>query len=207
MPSLVRVTNLENGRSANVKVNDRGPYARDRIIDLSSGAAELLGIKEKGSARVRVDILPDESRNLKELAMQNLNSDIYGPDTSYGSAAAPEPSAPSFAPTPEPMPLIASAPEPQPAAPTYGNGDYYVQVAAYSTYERAETLKNKIQHIGTVKIFKAQQNGMTLYKVRLGEFATREEADRVRSSVTDNGISGSRVIMKGEDGGIKWLPL
>src|SRR5882672_7869393 len=62
LPSLVRVTNLENGRSIVVRVNDRGPYARGRILDMSRRAAQLLGYEGKGTAKVRVHVLPDESR-------------------------------------------------------------------------------------------------------------------------------------------------
>ena len=54
MPSLVRVTNLENGRSAILRVNDRGPFVSNRIIDLSRAAAEKLGFRRQGVARVRV---------------------------------------------------------------------------------------------------------------------------------------------------------
>ncbi|MEZ5939189.1 MAG: septal ring lytic transglycosylase RlpA family protein [Hyphomonadaceae bacterium] len=55
IPSTVRVTNLENGRSVLVRVNDRGPYVDDRLIDLSRGAAEALDMVAKGTARVRVE--------------------------------------------------------------------------------------------------------------------------------------------------------
>jgi rare lipoprotein A len=55
MPCYARVTNLSNGRSIVVRVNDRGPYAQDRVIDLSSKTAELLGYKSNGLARVRVE--------------------------------------------------------------------------------------------------------------------------------------------------------
>lgn len=54
MPSYVEVTNLENGRKLTVRVNDRGPFARDRILDLSRRSAQLLGIEQKGTAKVRV---------------------------------------------------------------------------------------------------------------------------------------------------------
>lgn len=54
MPTVVRVTNLENGRSIRLRVNDRGPYARGRIIDVSRRAANLLGFQGQGTARVRV---------------------------------------------------------------------------------------------------------------------------------------------------------
>jgi len=65
MPSLVRVTNLENGRQIVLRVNDRGPFAGNRIIDVSRRSAQLLGFEQRGTARVRVEILADESRQLK----------------------------------------------------------------------------------------------------------------------------------------------
>jgi rare lipoprotein A len=54
LPSMVEVTNLENGRSLVVRVNDRGPFARDRIIDMSREAARQLGFEREGTAKVRV---------------------------------------------------------------------------------------------------------------------------------------------------------
>jgi rare lipoprotein A len=53
----VKVTNLANGRSTSVTINDRGPFARGRIIDVSAGAADVLGMRHSGVARVRVDTL------------------------------------------------------------------------------------------------------------------------------------------------------
>ncbi len=55
LPAHVRVTNLDNGRSLIVRVNDRGPFVPGRIIDLSAGAAKKLGFHRKGTARVRVE--------------------------------------------------------------------------------------------------------------------------------------------------------
>ncbi len=71
MPSLVRVTNLENGRSLVLRVNDRGPFARGRIIDVSRRGAQLLGFEGQGTARVRVEILAEESRTLKEAILRS----------------------------------------------------------------------------------------------------------------------------------------
>ena len=64
MPTAARVTNLENGRSLVVRVNDRGPFVHGRIIDLSRRSAQLLGFERQGTARVRIEILPGESRRL-----------------------------------------------------------------------------------------------------------------------------------------------
>src|SRR4030081_4107741 len=55
LPSYVRVTNLDNGRSIIVRVNDRGPYVRNRVIDLSIGTAKALDFYGHGLARVRVE--------------------------------------------------------------------------------------------------------------------------------------------------------
>lgn len=68
MPSLVRVTNLENGRSVVVRVNDRGPFKHGRVIDVSERAAELLGFVNKGTARVRLQVLEKESQLLAAAA-------------------------------------------------------------------------------------------------------------------------------------------
>ena len=77
MPSLVRVTNLDNGRAIVVRVNDRGPYSRGRIIDLSSKGADLLGFKGKGTAKVRVEVLPAESRQIAEAAKAGKDTRGY----------------------------------------------------------------------------------------------------------------------------------
>lgn len=74
MPSLVRVTNLENGRSVVVRINDRGPFKRGRVIDVSRKAAELLGFIGQGTARVRVEVLEKESRQIAEAAKRGMDT-------------------------------------------------------------------------------------------------------------------------------------
>jgi len=74
MPSLVEVTNLENGRTAVLRVNDRGPFVSGRIIDVSRAAAQKLGFHGSGIAKVRVRILEQESRQMKQLALANMNN-------------------------------------------------------------------------------------------------------------------------------------
>jgi rare lipoprotein A len=61
MPTLVRVTNLENGRSIEVRINDRGPFVNNRIIDLTRRGAQLLGFEGQGTARVRVQVMKEDS--------------------------------------------------------------------------------------------------------------------------------------------------
>jgi rare lipoprotein A len=67
LPSYVEVTSLQTGRTILVRVNDRGPFARGRIIDLSRGAAELLGIRRAGSAPVRVRVVNPPEKDKERL--------------------------------------------------------------------------------------------------------------------------------------------
>ncbi|MGQ0580818.1 MAG: septal ring lytic transglycosylase RlpA family protein [Reyranella sp.] len=69
MPSIVRVTNLSNGLSTVVRINDRGPFASNRVIDLSRTAAQELDVIRNGTARVRIEQLQAESLAVKEVAI------------------------------------------------------------------------------------------------------------------------------------------
>jgi len=91
LPSIVEVVNLQNNRSLRIRVNDRGPFARNRIIDLSRRAAQLLGFERSGTATVRVTVLRDESRRAAALAQRGVISE--GEEPVAEVAAAPEPAA------------------------------------------------------------------------------------------------------------------
>jgi rare lipoprotein A len=77
MPSLVRVTNLENGKSLIVRINDRGPYKKGRVIDVSKKAANLLGFIGKGTAKVKLEVLKKESINVASLARRGVDTKGY----------------------------------------------------------------------------------------------------------------------------------
>lgn len=91
MPSLVRVTNLDNGRSIVLRINDRGPFVAGRIIDVSRRAAQLLGMDRTGTAKVRVQILADESRAIKMAAIARNDEDM-GAIASAAQNGTPMPS-------------------------------------------------------------------------------------------------------------------
>ena len=72
LPSLIKVTNLQNGKSQILRVNDRGPFAKNRVIDVSEKAAELLGFKGKGTTDVKVELLrSDTDQLLQKLKIKN----------------------------------------------------------------------------------------------------------------------------------------
>ena len=219
MPSVVRVTNLENGRALIVRINDRGPFAHGRIIDLSRRSSQLLGFKKQGTAKMRVEILPAESK--KEIAKIK------------GGYTAIIPPIVNNAPTPSAIPLttvsvklLAEIPGTQlkKSKPTnntvppkiirrsgveltrssrqigvqQGNikdSDIYVQAAAFSKKESAVNLKHKISSIGETGIYKAIVNGRTYYRVRVGPFYNAKEADQALEKLIRNGFPGARVIV------------
>src|SRR5215471_13123687 len=113
MPAIVRVTNLENGRSTVVRINDRGPFARSRIIDLSRQAADELDIVHMGTARVRIDQLPAESQAVKEVAMSG-----GGPSEQMTAVAQVSSGRRSSQPAAPPVQAVAYAPPPPPPQPT-----------------------------------------------------------------------------------------
>ena len=89
LPSKVKVTNLDNNKSLIMRVNDRGPFAKDRIIDLSMRAADLLGFKEKGTQKVRVQYFSSANifnKNGNVISKKNyLNQEKkYQPNNSKG---------------------------------------------------------------------------------------------------------------------------
>ncbi|MBM34507.1 MULTISPECIES: septal ring lytic transglycosylase RlpA family protein [unclassified Arsukibacterium] len=71
LPSYVKVTNLDNGQSAIVRVNDRGPFHRDRIIDLSYSAASKIGMLKQGTARVQLELIKSPAMLAQDLASAN----------------------------------------------------------------------------------------------------------------------------------------
>lgn len=77
IPSLIRVTNLENGKSIVARVNDRGPFSRGRVLDLSMKAAELLDFKNQGTAKVKIQVLSQESRQIAEAAKRGEDTRRY----------------------------------------------------------------------------------------------------------------------------------
>jgi len=68
--TMVMVTNLENGRSVELKVNDRGPFVKERIIDVSSAAAQMLGMWEKGTALVKVEVIGTVIEQVQRFTLQ-----------------------------------------------------------------------------------------------------------------------------------------
>ncbi|MEF2074344.1 septal ring lytic transglycosylase RlpA family protein [Consotaella aegiceratis] len=101
LPSYARVTNVENGRSVMVRINDRGPFADGRLVDLSSRVADLLDFKSAGTAKVELDYVgraPVEGDDTQMLlASYRPGPDVQGTDDAVMVASADAPSMPAAA--------------------------------------------------------------------------------------------------------------
>ena len=174
LPSIVRVTNLENGKSIIARVNDRGPYVKNRIIDLSQKGAEMLGYKNQGTARVKVEILAKESKALKEAMLSADNrSKTYNKAIKYSNVTET-----TSVPVPSPKMQLA---EPQ------TTGIYFVQVGAFSDLSTAKQVAESMSRFGNVSIEEAYLSKNGIYRVRLGAYRTREEAMKILDRVLDYG--------------------
>src|SRR5216684_5221607 len=189
LPSVVQVTNLQNGRSLRLRVNDRGPFVDGRIIDLSRRAAQLLGFETTGTATVRVRIMKEESIEVAEAAMRGGTGRVL-----LAQAAATEP-APAPRSEPRPPKQVAAAgppslraaevigtPPPAAAPPEPVPAVRSVAAASPSGYwptliapAHAETLHPRMAPAST-------RNSGRIF-VQAGTFAVPENAQRVRARI------------------------
>ncbi len=184
MPSIVRVTNLENGRTLVVKVNDRGPFARDRIIDMSKRSATVLGFLKQGVTRVRVEILPEESRQFALIAGRKP---FTSSDLKRSPAKAKAPQAVSVA-QPEPV-------KPQNPPDSTSTDLLYIQVGAFSLQANARKIGDAIAKQGIpVIIAPLEQNGKTLFRVRAGPALTTQQAEALLVKIQSLGYDAAQII-------------
>lgn len=206
MPSLVRVTNLGNGRSVIVRVNDRGPFSKGRIIDVSQKAAELLGMVGAGTAKVKVELLANESRVLANAARRGANmkgtevamnthgrlamqdSAVNAQEAAFGQVAQVDNIQGHYTNGKfYPEPVVTQ----MPVTPT----GIYVQAGAFGVQENAVRLSEKLGVYAPAKVEPVAYGGRTLYKVKLGPLQNVREADNVLNRVLAGGHSDAIIVV------------
>lgn len=110
IPSIVRVTNLDNGRSLILRVNDRGPFSRGRILDVSKRGAELLGFQRAGTARIKLEVIEEASRYAASQAKKGLSTAGMEIALNKGEPLPVQTAAIQQKQTPEPLQTAALAP-------------------------------------------------------------------------------------------------
>lgn len=201
IPSLVQVTNLENGREVIVRVNDRGPFVAERLIDLSRGAAEVLGFEAQGHARVHVRYLGPAPRRVNADGSQAPASPPSPPPTSPMGAQEEGPAS-LLPPAPSGVALAGGPVDERPytpPAPAYtptAAGSYFVQVGAFSDLENAHRVRDAVGAAGPVVVDVRQTAAGELFRVRVGPWASREEADAARRTVSSLGYGESVIASR-----------
>ncbi|MFO1083855.1 MAG: septal ring lytic transglycosylase RlpA family protein [Reyranellaceae bacterium] len=195
MPSIVRVTNLENGQSTVVRINDRGPFARSRVIDLSRTAAEELDVVGKGTARVRIEQLQAESLAVKEVALN-------GGGAAEQQAALAQLASGRRAPAAQPRAVeVATAPPPPPPAPPPQQQPPQMvwtrapQQGVLETNAGAPTSGVTVASLVSTTSPAPMAGG---FFVQTGAFSTAESAERQRDAVRSY---GSTEVSQGSAGG------
>ena len=190
MPSLVRVTNLENGRSMVLRVNDRGPFAAGRIIDLSRRSAQLLGMDRQGTAKVRVQILAEESRQIAD-ALSRGRPEPAAALASANSVATDavqvRPDAPNASPRSSvavqalPLPGAGAAPAVPAPPPAVATPGVTAEVAKAAAEREAAVLRPVQPVVTTMPVVPTD-----IY-VQAGAFANVNNAVRVSAALTQVG--------------------
>lgn len=182
LPSYARVTNPDNGRTVIVRINDRGPFHSDRLIDLSYAAAYKLRLLEKGSGIVEVESIDTSSGSMMKAPISSL------------SPPAPTPvvvASASTQITANPAPPAGNMDKTDP--PTLASGDY-VQVGAFKYKNNAERLSEQIkqQNLAENVAVENWYNAGT-YRVRLGPYTSRQDAERAAGRIRQ--ILGTSAIL------------
>ncbi|OUU59732.1 MAG: hypothetical protein CBC15_04150, partial [Candidatus Endolissoclinum sp. TMED55] len=219
MPSIVRVTNLQNGRALVVRINDRGPFAHGRIIDLSRRAAQLLGFKRQGIAKMRVELLPEETR----IEIAKIKGEYKSNEPNLNNSAPVPNAAPIKTVSIKSLALVPGTTSQKPKNPVVitnvqkkplsgveltrrskttsvqqfpvKDSFVFVQAAAFSSQKSAANLKNKISDIGEAGVYKVLVNGKTFYRVRIGPFTDTTSADKALTKLIKKGFPGARIVV------------
>ncbi|NIP29141.1 MAG: septal ring lytic transglycosylase RlpA family protein [Candidatus Dadabacteria bacterium] len=139
--TMVRVTNLDNGKDVVVKINDRGPFVKNRIIDLSYAAGKSIGLLKNGTAKVKVEVLSSPS---------SRKQSIFNPI-------------------------------------------YTVQVGSFSSKINAQSMQNDLDSLvgEDVRVEPIKIRGNTFYRVRVGMFTERSDAEYLSRTLKSHGYRGS----------------
>ena len=267
LPSIVKVTNLQNGRSVVLRVNDRGPYVKDRIIDLSKRGAQLLGYMGQGTTRVRVEIMAKESKELKEAMLtgrvsttaqditpepahslyesseerRKISAEVQKADEAaiyaesggkkvatgtyeptgqtvepavYGSAAAKDGEVKTGSlgvvkagevKTSENKGIYGSAAA-NPQKPStkavqsntyqYQKGYFYIHTGSFSNYSTAHQQMVRLKEYGSSHIVPVEKDGKKYYRVSMGPYSRREEAQVAQAKIKYYGFNDTVIEQK-----------
>ncbi len=162
LPTIARVTNLDNGQSVIVRVNNRGPFVNTRIMDLSPAAARQIGMN--GQAKIQVQVIPDQSMQVKNATIgASQPTQVVTETVTVQTTTTP-------------------APAPAPAATS---GDYSVQLAALYSEDSANAMAARMRTYGNAVVVKEGD----LYKVRIVDLNASQARSVIDSLRSNEGMA------------------
>ncbi|MEM7082575.1 MAG: septal ring lytic transglycosylase RlpA family protein [Pseudomonadota bacterium] len=219
LDTWVRVTNLDNQKQLTLRINDRGPFVDDRIIDLSFAAAKALDVVAPGTAPVRVEAISATARLAprevvtatierpaviesrpslepapvfsEEPAADAAPTGIISPDTVYGSTPVmPAPSPATATSSTRERPRVAAS-----DSQVFQSGSF-IQVAAFSSLENATAMKTQLEQSGFENVFvqSFDANGRTVHRVRLGPLNSATQHQSLTDKLTAIGLLGFQTV-------------
>ena len=205
LPCYARVTNLSNGRSVVVRINDRGPFVANRIIDLSYSAAARLDMIRSGTAFVEVDVLNPAAPTLTasmpvslpvvqaaSVGVSSVPAMNAPPAATAASVAAPL-AAPTSSAT---ATLVTPSTSAAPTSPATGNPSaaLYIQVGAYARSDNAAAVLRRLRAAGFDNVFTlAPDSHQPLQRVRIGPIASVQQFDSMIDRLGALGFSSARL--------------
>jgi rare lipoprotein A len=180
IPAYVQVTNLENGKQAIVRVNDRGPFVSNRIIDLSYAAAKKIGMIGRGTAMVDIKVVtPDNPPVPADLAMQSPQA--------VGQTAPMQP--------PSPVIDVAAPAYSQPSVPQAVWGqDVFIQVGAFSDVANVMNVQRKLEQAGLKSVVVVPIGALS--RVRIGPMASLNEFDQTMDQLRIIGFENAQMVVE-----------
>ena len=197
IPSIVMVTNLENNKKLEIRINDRGPFVRGRIIDLSKKAAEILDILESGTAKVRVQINEEKSR---KIAMNYENFEVFVTDAGQSEKIIKKEIKDSVKKNKKQYQKLNDQKkvkkingEVVKQNKELNNRKILIQVGAFSDIRNAKKLLEKLENF---KAFIKREfiNEKYFYRVRIGPISNQFVAHNILEKLKVNGLKNSKLI-------------
>ena len=168
LPSIVKVTNLENNKSIILRVNDRGPFAKDRIIDLSMRAAEILGFKDQGTSQVRVQYY--SSAKVYDASGRIVPKNKYLKSSEINMYKKRNNSKETF----------------------------NLSIGSFRDKENVERIKKMLKGFAKLKVEKKEKDGVSLFKVFIGPYYRKEYLIRLQETIKIIGITGTKIVVNEE---------
>ena len=220
LPSVVNVTNLANGRQIKLRINDRGPFKSNRVIDVSRRAAQLLDFQTMGTTRVRIEIDASESLTIKNLMLSRSPGELPKVAAAPRAAVSSTPLAPApLASDARPAALpVAGAPQRRPPAAAVAKSNVpplaerparikdaptqqlpaglgvYIQAGAFADPGNAKRLEQQLLEFGHVFIVTVTTGAQQLYRVRLGPLQDNDGAEELLGRIKSFGYDDAQIV-------------